>query len=143
MSKQYKTLPHEWFEEVWNQRNTGAIDRLLAADAVLHGMVDENGKELCGPEAFKAFHSRFLKAFPNLKVEVLDTVVEGDKQACRCVVRGRHEGDALGFAATQKNVEITGMAIALVKNGKIIEGWNNFDFLSLYSQLGVLNQLKL
>lgn len=141
MSKKYKTLLHEWFEEVWNQRDAGAIDRLLAADAVVHGITDENGNELRGSAAFKGFHSRFLKAFPDIKVEVLDTVVEGEKLACRCVVRARHEGDSLGFAATQKNIEITGMGIALVKNGKIIEAWNNFDFLAMYSQLGVLSQL--
>lgn len=141
MSNKYKTLAHEWFEEVWNQGNVGTIDRLLAADAALHGITDENGRELRGPADFKVFHSKFLKAFPSLKVEVMDTVVEGDKFAVRCVVRGRHEGDDLGFAATQKDVEITGIAMARVKDGKFAETWNNFDFLSLYSQLGALNQL--
>jgi hypothetical protein len=34
MPKQYPTVLHEWFEEVWNQKNASAIDRLLAADAI-------------------------------------------------------------------------------------------------------------
>jgi hypothetical protein len=31
--------------------------------------------------------------------------------------------------------------MARILDGKFIETWNNFDFLSLYSQLGALNQL--
>ena len=38
---------------------------------------------------------------------------------------------------TNKAVSITGMCIARVENGKIVEGWNNFDFLSMYQQLGM------
>jgi hypothetical protein len=29
------------------------------------------------------------------------------------------------------------MCIARIKDGRIVEGWNNFDFLSLYQQLGM------
>lgn len=141
MAKQYATLVHEWFEEVWNQRKVETIDRLLAVDAVIHGLTDENGNELRGPKAFREFHGRFVSSFPNLQVEVADTISQGDKIAGRCIVRGKHSGDGLGFAATQKQTEFTGMCIAVVKNGKIVEAWNNFDFLTLYTQLGVLNSV--
>jgi predicted ester cyclase len=29
------------------------------------------------------------------------------------------------------------MCIARIENGKIAEAWNNFDFLSMYQQLGM------
>jgi steroid delta-isomerase-like uncharacterized protein len=138
MANKYKTVVHEWFEEVWNQRKAETIDRLLAPGTIVHGIVDETGKEPQGPAEFRAFHKKFLEAFPDLSVEVLDTVSEGNKIACRCVVHGTHEGDSLGFAATGKNVEFTGMAIATVKDDRIVEAWNNFDFLAMYCQLGVL-----
>src|SRR5690606_19489571 len=35
-----------------------------------------------------------------------------------------------------EKVQFTGMAIIRIKDGKIIEGWNNFDFLSMYKQAG-------
>ena len=57
----YPTLVHEWFEEVWNQRNTQTIDRLLAPEAVVHGIVDESGRELVGPHAFRAKLKSFLR----------------------------------------------------------------------------------
>jgi predicted ester cyclase len=53
-------------------------------------------------------------------------------------VRGKHTGDSLGFAATQAPVEITGIAIVRVADGKIVEAWNNFDFLTMHRQLGTI-----
>jgi predicted ester cyclase len=41
---------------------------------------------------------------------------------------------------TNKPINITGTCIARIENGRIVEGWNHFDFLSLYQQLGM--QLK-
>ena len=114
---------------------------MLAPETIVHGIFDDEGNEVRGPVAFRAFHRKFLEAFPNLTVQVVDTVTEGNKQACRCVVRGRHEGGSLGFAATQADVEFTGMGIAYIKDGRIIECWNNFDFLALYSQLGMIRQM--
>jgi predicted ester cyclase len=40
-------------------------------------------------------------------------------------------------APTNRTINISGMVFARVKDGKLIEGWNNFDFLSLYKQLGM------
>jgi steroid delta-isomerase-like uncharacterized protein len=142
MSKKYPTLMHEWFDEVWNRGNAETIERFLAADAIVHGITDESGNELRGPNAFKKFHTRFLNAFPNLTVEVADAVSDGDQIAVRCVVRGKHDGDGLGFKATQKETTFTGMCIARVKDGKVVEAWNNFDFLTMHTQLGTLKLLS-
>src|SRR5581483_2909671 len=126
-----KTLAHEWFEEVWNKSQITAIDRLLAKDAIAHGLFDEHGHELRGPAGFKPFFLQFTKAFPDIHVEVADTVSEGDKIAARCVVRGTHKGDMLGVPASHKPIEFTGITILRVKEGKIVEAWNNFDFQRL------------
>ncbi|HEX8177354.1 MAG TPA: ester cyclase [Pyrinomonadaceae bacterium] len=32
----------------------------------------------------------------------------------------------------------SGMTIVRVENGKIAEAWNNFDFMSMFRQLGAL-----
>jgi predicted ester cyclase len=53
-------------------------------------------------------------------------------------VRGMHQGDDLGIAASNQPIEITGIAIVRIKDGKIVEGWNNFDFLKLYQQIGAI-----
>ncbi|MBA3884705.1 MAG: ester cyclase [Acidobacteria bacterium] len=33
-------------------------------------------------------------------------------------------------------MDFTGITIARVENGQIVKGWNAFDFLALYQQIG-------
>jgi predicted ester cyclase len=55
----------------------------------------------------------------------------------RCRVTGTHTGPGLASSPTDKSVDFTGMCLAHMRNGKIAEAWNNFDFLSLHQQLGL------
>ena len=138
MTKENDALIRRWFEEVWNQGSVEAIDELFAEDGIAHGLSDESGNPLRGPAGFKEFHARFREAFPDIVVTVEDTIAEGDRVAARCTVRGRHTGHTLGFAATQAPMEITGISIVRINDGKIVEGWNNFDFMTMYKQLGAI-----
>jgi predicted ester cyclase len=135
MSDQYATIMHRWFAEVWTKGRAEAIDEIADPGVINHGLADTSGKEVRGVEAFKAFHQSFRGAFPDIQVIVEDTVVEGDKIAARCLVRATHAGNDLGIEATGKPVEFTGMCMIRVKDGKIIESWNSFDFLTLMKQL--------
>jgi steroid delta-isomerase-like uncharacterized protein len=136
MTADNKTLMHRWFDEVWNQGRAETIDELMAEDCVIHGLADASGKDVRGKADFRAFHAQFREAFPEIVVTVEETIAEGDLLAARCSVRGKHAGDSLGFKATQAPVEFTGIAIVRVENGKFVEVWNNFDFLTMYQQLG-------
>ena len=127
-----------WFEEVWNRGREEAIDELFDEEGVAHGLADESGSPLRGAAGFKPFFRRFREAFPEIEVVVEDTVSEGDKVAARCAVRGRHRGDTLGFKATDSPVEFDGICIVRIRGGKIVEAWNNFDFMSMFQQLGAL-----
>jgi predicted ester cyclase len=138
MAGEYKTFLHRWFEEVWNQRREDAIDEMFDAEGIANGLNDADGNPLRGPENFKTLHRAFLSAYPDLKITVEDTVVEGDKIAARCTIRGTHSGEGLGVAPTIQPVEFTGLCIVKVKNGKIVEAWNEFDFMKMYSQVGAL-----
>lgn len=137
MSEKNKDLICRWFEEVWNKARTDVIAEMLDKDCVIHGLSNETGEPLVGAAAFREFHKKFYDAFPNIVVTVEDTIAEGDTVVARCSVRGQHTGDSLGFAATNKPILITGVAIVRVKDGKFVEVWNNFDFLSMYQQIGM------
>jgi len=138
MSEENKALLQRWFDEVWNKGRADAIDEMLDEDGIVHGLSDDPSNPIIGPRDFRPFHTLFRDAFPNMMIVVEDMVAEGDKVAGRCSVRAKHEGDFLGRAATQSPIEFTGIAIVRVKNGKIVEAWNNFDFMTLHKQVGLI-----
>lgn len=133
-----KALIRRWFEEVWNKGRADAIAEMFAADGIAHGLSDEPAKPMKGPADFTTFHGIFRGAFPDIEVIVEDTIAEGDLVAARCSVRGRHTGDHLGVAASNAPVRFTGIAIVRIKDGKIVEAWNNFDFLAMNKQIGII-----
>lgn len=139
MNNEYPTFLHQWFERVWNLKQTQAIEELAAPDVVAHGLTDANGEVVQGTDNFKAFHAAFCSAYPDMNIEILDTITDGDKIAARCRVTGVHSGDGLGLMATNNPVDFTGMSIVRVEDGKIAEAWNEFDFVKMFGQLGVLH----
>jgi len=116
----------QWFEEVWHDGNENAIDKLLHPDAVIHGLQTDTGKS--GPEAFKPFYKSFRESFPAIHVELEPIFGNDEFEAAHCVVTGRN--------AEGKSVNFTGITIVKLEDGKLKEGWNGFDFLSMYQQLG-------
>lgn len=137
MSEENKALVRRWFEEVWNKGRAEAIDEMFALGGLAHGLADERERDLT-PSDYKTFHAAFRGAFPDVVITVEDMVAEGDKVAARCTVHGSHEGDTLGFAASHAPVDFTGITIVRIKDGKIVEAWNNFDFMNLYRQVGAI-----
>ena len=138
MSEANKALIRRWFEEVWNKGRSDAIAEMLAEGCLVHGLSDDDeSKPLRGPVDFMPFHEVFRGAFPDIEVIVEDTIAEGDMVAARCLVRGKHTGDHLGIAASNAPVQFTGMAIVRIADGKVVEAWNNFDFLKMNRQIGL------
>ncbi len=138
MSEENKAVLRRWFEEVWNKGREEAIDELFAEDGVAHGLAGDGGGKLRGPEGFKPFFQRFRDAFPDIEIVVEDIIAEGDRVAARCTVRGRHQSDSLGFAATNQPVAFDGICIVRIRDGKIVEAWNNFDFMAMFVQVGAV-----
>jgi predicted ester cyclase len=138
MADNYESFLHRWFEEVWNNRREDAIDEMLDDDVVGHGLTNAEGDTIRGKEDFKNLHRTFLSTYPDLKITVEDIVTEGDKMAGRCRVSATHAGEGLGLAPTNQPVEFTGMIIVRVNDGKIVEAWNEFDFMKMFTQIGAL-----
>lgn len=138
MSEENKKLIRRWFEEVWNNGRAEAIEEMFDENGIAHGLSDDPASPIRGPQEFRPFHTLFREAFPNMEIVVEDVVAEGDKVAARCSVRAKHEGEFMGRAATQAPVEFTGITIVRIDDGKIVEAWNNFDFMKLHRQVGLI-----
>ena len=135
MSADIKALTRRWFEEVWNKGRSEAIDELLSAEVVAHGLSEAGGVGR-GPESFRRFWRQFRDGIPDVRVTVDQVIGEGDTTAARFTVRGTHSGDGLGVKATGRPIAVSGMCMMRWRDGQIAEGWNEFDAAGLMRQIG-------
>jgi predicted ester cyclase len=129
------TIMHRWFEEVWNKGRESAIDEMSYDDVPIHDLRSPDGSSVSGMDAFKVFHRQFNAGMSEIHVEVANVVTEGDLIAARCVVTAKHTGEGMGKVPKGNPVHFTGMAMARVKDGKFVEVWNNFDFMTMFQQM--------
>ena len=116
----------QWYDEVWNKGNEAFIDQMMHANVIVHGLDPVGATE--GVGNFKLFYKNFRQSFPSTIVEVKSLVHDKEFAVGYCLVTAVTE---LG-----KEVVFTGLSVAKFRGDKLIEGWNNFDFLKMYQQLG-------
>ena len=131
MTEYERNLGRRWFEEVWNKGRREAIAEMLAPGAAVH----DGGIDTSGAEGFYPFYDRLRATRSDIHVEVQDTIVEGEKLCVRWSCSAKHTGDGLGIAPTDKPIHVTGITILRVANGKMVEGWQNWDMLGLMEQI--------
>ncbi len=137
-----RNIATSWFEQVWNSGDESAIDRFMSPATIFHGLPFPDGSTVVGPAGFKPFFQAFRQAFPDINVQILRLICEGDLVACHCRVTGTHTGPGLGVDATSAPIDIDGMVMAVIRDGRIEEAWNCFDFMSLYQKIGMLPKLS-
>ena len=128
-------LARRWFQEVWNEGRMQTVYELFAENGIATGQ-SEQGEMLRGPKDFAIFVERIRGAFPDIKVMVDDAFGADDRVALRWSATMTHKGDQLGMAATNREVKISGITITRIRNGQIVEGWDNWDRLGLMRQIG-------
>ena len=132
-------LMRRWFQEVWNEGRMETVHDLLSPDAVARGQRGADA-EIRGPQEFEKFVREIRGAFPDIKVKVEDVFGAGDKVVLRWSATMTHTGDALGFPASGRTVRSRGITIATIVDGKIVEGWDNWDQLGMLEQIGAYKQ---
>jgi steroid delta-isomerase-like uncharacterized protein len=125
-----------WFEEVWNQRRVETIHELVAPNCVIHG-VSETGETLRGPGAFMVVYERLVNAFPDIHMTVEDCFGAGDRVVTRWSATMRHSGDGLGMKATGAPLELSGISMVRMADGKAVESWDQWDKLGMFKQIEV------
>ena len=120
-----KTKLQHWYDEVWNNGNKSKIDELMHENAIIHGLETDNEKQ--GPQAFHPFYESFRQGFPSVNVEIEPIITTDEAEAAHCIVHAT--------TSDGKNVAFNGLTIAKFKDGKLVEGWNAFDFQAMQKQL--------
>jgi len=132
-----KALVQRLFDECVNQRNYDVLDKLIAADFVLHSAMLG---EVHGREAYKQSVRALLDPCPDLQGSVEALIAgEQDTVVARLTYRGTDTGGlARGHAATGKPFEFTAIYLWQVANGQLAELWQEADRARMLQQLGLL-----
>lgn len=119
-----KALVRRYFEEVVNQRNYDLIREIFSTREMNPIKIEQTITEL-------------VEAFPDVEATIEEMIAEGDSVAVRWVDNGTHKGTWRGVAPTGKKIALRGATIFQVKDGKIVAGMGEVDFIGLLRQLGV------
>lgn len=121
--------PHDLLDRLFgdgmNSGDDSAVDEVLHPDYVNHSFGAH------GPDALKGVLGQFRAAFPDIRIEVEDRVVDGDRVAQRGRFEGTHEGDFNGMPPSGRRVTIPFMDFWVVRDGKLAENWVVMDFAGL------------
>jgi predicted ester cyclase len=118
--------------EAVNTGNLDLLDKYVAADYV------EHSEGWQGVEPFKQQISVFRAAFPDLHVELLEVVRDGDRFGSRSVITGTHSGDLMGMPPTGRQISVEAVDLGTIANGQARERWGGLNMYSLLTQLGAI-----
>jgi steroid delta-isomerase-like uncharacterized protein len=137
MSTANKALAARFHREIFEQGAPAAAAQLCAPDFVWHAPNMPPGMP-AGPEGVKAFAAMVGAGFSDIRITRDDSIAEGERVVDRWTFSGTHTGEFMGAPATGKRVEVSGIDIFRVADGKLAELWQNWDQLGMMQQLGVV-----
>jgi len=129
-------------QKVINGRDLSVVSEFIAPHSVHHELGDVPEDFRSGPSAMAQFLNLYLRAFPDLRLDFEDVLVDRDRVVTRWHLEGTQDGPLMGIAASGRRVSIEGIRIDRVENGKIVESWMQLDTLSLLEQIGALPKLR-
>jgi predicted ester cyclase len=121
------------------EHNKAVIRRLI--EEVLNGGQLEVIDELYAPEltrAAKRWITPFRASFPDVHMEILELIAEGEKVVGRFTCSATHQGAWLGHAPTGQRFErVDEVSIFRLRDGLITQVWTLEDTLGRLRQLGL------
>lgn len=124
--------------------NSGTATRAEFDEIFAPNYVEHLGsaQELVGPETQYQNVKGFQAAFPDLHIEinvrVQQSIPEGELWASHWTLTGTHQGEFNGIPATGNKVNVSGISIWKIVDGKNVEEWEIVDTMTMMQQLGVI-----
>ena len=133
MPESNKALAREFYEKV-SAGDLSVTDTHVADNLIEH---EEFPGIPPNKEGVRMFFQMMRSAFPDFRMSVEDIIEEGDKLVVRFRMQGTHRGEFMGIPATGKQVNIQGIDILRIVDGKAVEHWGVTDTGMMMQQLGV------
>ncbi|UUU24428.1 ester cyclase [Streptomyces sp. DSM 40750] len=136
----YADTVRRFFEALATKGELPPLNDLLVED--FHDHDPANPQDAIGMDAVRREAEMWRAGF-DFSFTVEDQFAQGDRVCTRWTWNATHKGDFLGIAATGKKVSMSGTTIhRCTADGKLAEGWWQFDRLGLMGQLGALEGLE-
>ena len=98
--------------------------------------LDEKPNLSPGREGVRQYVRLLKSAFPDAVHIIDDITAEDDKVMTRVTARGTFLGECMGYQPTGRTVEISGIAVHRIANGRLIEHWAHADIAGFMHQIG-------
>ncbi len=121
--------------EAWGKGDFEAFKELLAPNYVYY-FPSRSTKPISREESIE-FGKMMHNAFPDVTFSIEEMIAVGDKVISRFIFRGTHEGESQGIPATGNKIEVSGITIMRIENGKVVEEREEYDSLGEMQQLGM------
>jgi len=141
MAKKQNTIFHCWFEKVWNNSRAELIDEMIATNAIAHGLKNHMALRAIKSVGWK--HSRnsitaFVARFWIFTSESKQWFSGSDLAVGYCKIKATRTCAGFCMKSSGKPVAFEGMLMFRVRDGKVVEARNSFDFLKMCQQMGVV-----
>jgi steroid delta-isomerase-like uncharacterized protein len=128
------------FDEVLNLGSLGVVDEIYAEGYILDAPVQTDGSveahgETRGRDGLKRRVTLFRTAFPDIHFSVDRMISEGDQVAVQYTFSGTHTGQFGDLAPSGRHISVTGILIALIREGRIESALSVFDSGDMMYQL--------
>jgi len=126
-----------WAFDVINTHDTTALREVWAPD-----VIERFPNRTCrGVDEVGAYFAEAFAALPDLHMEVVHAIGEGEDVFVRWKLTGTHTGAAwTGIEATGERVELDGMDHFTVRDGRIVANFVVFDQMAVGQAMGILPQ---
>ena len=105
---------------------------------VLHQIVVIPGENIVGIENFRAYYNNYIVGFSEREFSIVKVFGQNDNLVKQWRFKGKHTGDFFGIPATDKYVDLSGVTIVEMRDGKIASEQDFFDNLDFLKQLGLM-----
>jgi steroid delta-isomerase-like uncharacterized protein len=134
VEEQNKALVIQWFEEMAKKNFDKAFEP-FAADYDLKFPSNTTTPLTKGQnyELAKTMH----QTFPDIVNNIKDIMAVGDKVIVRAVDTATHTQEFQGIPPTGNKFEVSWIIIFRMEDGKIVEAWEEVDWIGFMTQLGM------
>lgn len=137
LPEENKAIIQRYIEKAWDQGDWSVAEEIVDENVVFHDQVRE-GKLPPGREGLRAAMEMIRVGMPDFVMNVHEIVAEGDIVVIRWSSTGTHAGTFNGFPATGRVATLYAISMVRMKDGCIVEGWQEADQLGMGQQLGMV-----